>query len=667
MATLEIREGQDAGRVFQLGDEVFVGRSPQGIDPRRFLPLPDGLVSRRHVQVRRAGPGYVIEDLASTNGTIVAGQRLEPFEAINLEDGDEIRISSTVLVFRDRGGEADKHALGLTATGNASASIFLPRGGAGVPQLRLDEEPSRELSVVLDLADGQFGRSRVARRPDEDLEDALRRLQAVLEVSETLGSVADRAQLMQKILDHLFDIFTGAERAFVLLCLGDDGELLPVASKTRFVDGRADEELAISHAIVDHVVTHKRAILSVDTMGDERFDSHTSIINMSICSMMCAPLLVGDEVLGLIQVDNTSDPQAFHASDLEILAGVCAQAAIAVRNAQLYANIEELFESFIRASVQAIEARDPVTAGHSFRVAEYTERLAAAVDRADDDGLRTVRFSTDQMREIRYAALLHDFGKVGVREHVLTKPKKLYPHQLQLIQERFRYARASLERRAYYKLLQLHEQKKLSDADLLELRQATEQALATERERLDRFMALILTANEPTLSPEEVPDDLKEILAYMFPGEDGVDDQALLQDFEFSDLSFARGSLSPDERLQIESHVSHTYAFLSLIPWSGPLAKVPDIAYAHHEKLNGSGYPLGLSESEIPIQSRIMTVADIYDAITAGDRPYRRGLPAPQALDILHDEVAAGNIDGRIVRIFVESEAYRLDHGAGRT
>ncbi|GAB4361256.1 MAG: hypothetical protein Kow006_31870 [Gammaproteobacteria bacterium] len=359
----------------------------------------------------------------------------------------------------------------------------------------------------------------------------------------------------------------------------------------------------------------------------------------------------------MIQIHNTSDPQAFDESDLEVLIGICAQAAIAVRNAQLYSEIEELFESFIRASVQAIEARDPVTAGHSFRVAEYTERLAAAVDRSGEGRLRKVEFSLDEMRELRYAALLHDFGKVGVREHVLTKPKKLYPHQLQLIKQRFRYARASLERQAYRKLIQYHEQGTLPDEQLVEMRKATEEAIATERDRLDRFLELIVKTNEPSVSRREVPTELSELLSYSFPGEDG-EEIAILEDFEFSDLTAAQGSLSPDERLQIESHVSHTYAFLSLIPWSGALKSVPEIAYAHHEKLNGSGYPRGLTGDDIPIQSRIMTVADIYDALTAGDRPYKRGLPAEEALDILHQEVAAGKIDKDLVQAFVQSKSY---------
>ncbi|HEB67336.1 MAG TPA: hypothetical protein ENI93_05255, partial [Gammaproteobacteria bacterium] len=133
----------------------------------------------------------------------------------------------------------------------------------------------------------------------------------------------------------------------------------------------------------------------------------------------------------------------------------------------------------------------------------------------------------------------------------------------------------------------------------------------------------------------------------------------LLGDYEFSVLSFAHGSLNPEERREIESHVSHTFEFLSLIPWTRPLARIPEIAHAHHEKLDGTGYPLGLSADEIPVQSKIMAIADIYDALTAGDRPYREGISSDLALNILENEVKEGKLDGDLFKVFVDSEAYR--------
>lgn len=659
MATLQIREGHDTGRVFALDEEVYLGRCPEGIDARFFLPLPDGEVSRRHARISRTGKGYQIEDLGSTNGTRLGDKPLPPKQPRPLKDGDEIRISSTLLVYREHESSAIIDTGGIRTTARAGRGVFGRHPTPDRSNLRLNDKALGEMSVILDASQSILKKLDVDKREDPTLAKALRRLQAMTQVSVALGAVDDREQLMQKVMDYIFDIFPGAEGAFVLLMDQEKGELVPVAHGSRFPDKSDSNEVAISRTIVDQVVTNRQAILSIDAQGDRRFKAQDSILDLSLRSFMCAPLLVAEDVLGLIQVHNTEDPQAFDQSDLEVLIGICAQAAIAVRNAQLYSEIEELFESFIRASVQAIEARDPVTAGHSFRVAEYTERLAAAVDRSGDTNLRKIEFSLDAMRELRYAALLHDFGKVGVREHVLTKPKKLYPHQLQLIKQRFRYARASLERQAYKKLIQFHERGSLPDEQLIEMRRATEEAIVTERERLNQFLELVLRTNEPSVSRREVPTELSELLSYSFPGEDG-EEIAILEDFEFSDLTAAQGSLSPDERLQIESHVSHTYAFLSLIPWSGGLQGVPEIAYAHHEKLNGSGYPRGLTADEIPVQSKIMTIADIYDALTAGDRPYKRGLPEDEALDILHQEVAAGKIDQDLVKAFIQSKSYTV-------
>jgi 3',5'-cyclic-nucleotide phosphodiesterase len=347
---------------------------------------------------------------------------------------------------------------------------------------------------------------------------------------------------------------------------------------------------------------------------------------------------------------------SFDGHDQLVAAALAGQAGVALENSMLYADIERLFEGFIRASVQAIEARDPTTAGHSERVADFTERLAVAVDRADQHGLRDIRFSRDELRELRYASLLHDFGKVGVREYVLVKAKKLQPHQLDLVQQRFRYARASLERRAYRMLLALHD-RQLSPEQFAVERTAIERQLARERGQLDRYLQVVLTANEPSVLPGDVSSELKALTEFLFPGEEG-ENLPLLHDFEFADLSLPKGSLNSEEREEIESHVTHTYAFLSLIPWTRNLANLPNIAYAHHEKLDGTGYPRRLPLPQIPVQSRMMTISDIYDALTAPDRPYKRSLPAEKALDILGAEAKSGKIDDVLYRVFVESRAW---------
>ena len=188
-------------------------------------------------------------------------------------------------------------------------------------------------------------------------------------------------------------------------------------------------------------------------------------------------------------------------------------------------------------------------------------------------------------------------------------------------------------------------------------RQQLELWLADQLASLDQYLQIVVTANEPAVSHAEVSSDLEKVINFRFPDEND-EPVALLSEFEFADLSLARGSLNNDERKEIESHVSHTFDFLSLIPWTKNLANLPGIAYGHHEKLDGSGYPRGLSASEISIGARMMTISDIYDALTAMDRPYKKALPVERALDILGYEAKEGKVDAGLLDIFIQSKAF---------
>lgn len=340
-----------------------------------------------------------------------------------------------------------------------------------------------------------------------------------------------------------------------------------------------------------------------------------------------------------------------------MLRSLASQAAVALENNRLYESIESLFEGFVRASVGAIEARDPTTSGHSFRVADLTLGLAAAVDRADSPAFRHIHFSRTEMKEIRYASLLHDFGKVGVREEVLVKAKKLYPAQLELIHQRFAYARKVLEQeQSERKLAYLLERGR----DEYLLRQAEfQRELEIELREIDEFFDFIVRCNEPTVLREGNFDRLGELAARQFTDATGRR-QPLLALNEVKLLSIDRGSLDDEERLQIQFHVNYTQSFLEQIPWTKDIKNIPVIASAHHEKLNGTGYPRNLAAPEIPFQSKMMTISDIYDALSATDRPYKRAVPRDRALDILNDEAERGMIDGELLRLFREAEIFRL-------
>ena len=315
------------------------------------------------------------------------------------------------------------------------------------------------------------------------------------------------------------------------------------------------------------------------------------------------------------------------------------------------------FEGFVHASVTAIESRDPTTSGHSERVADLTVGLAKVADKADEPAFRDIRFSLDDLKQIEYAALLHDFGKVGVREHVLVKAKKLYPYEKELIEARFNYIGKCIEAEGL----------KVTVENLLaSSREAMEKSTGglspefrSRLEELDAFVGFILKANEPSVLEEGGFERLADIAKKSYL-DAGGETQPYLTECEVAALQIARGSLTQPERQEIESHVVHSYNFLKQIPWGRTFRDVPEIAGAHHEKLDGSGYPLGLSSAEIPTPTKMMTIADIFDALTASDRPYKRAVPTEMALNILGSEVKRGKLDNDLYQLFVDSKVWRI-------
>ena len=380
------------------------------------------------------------------------------------------------------------------------------------------------------------------------------------------------------------------------------------------------------------------------------------------------------EVLGVLQLINCKkDPtvklirpemvarqvKPFSERTVQLALSLASQAAVSYENSKLYQDIETLFEGFVQASVSAIEQRDPATSGHSHRVSDMTCGLAEAVDRTPNGAYGDVRFTREQMKEIRYAALLHDFGKVAVREDVLTKAKKLYPGQLQVVQTRFDYAQKELEARYEKKKfdLVLREGVEGAKKQIAEL----ERELRAKLEELEDAFRFVSKTNEPTVMPEGHFERLISIGKQSIRDPRGGDLTLLTPD-EIRFLSIPKGNLDNGERLQIESHVVHSFNFLMQIPWTREIRGIPAIARAHHEKLNGTGYPLQLKAEQIPVQAKIMTVCDIFDALAASDRPYKKAVTPERALEILELSVRDNELDPVLFQLFVDAKIYQLLH-----
>ncbi len=360
------------------------------------------------------------------------------------------------------------------------------------------------------------------------------------------------------------------------------------------------------------------------------------------CNMLTLPLKnYNAEMIGVMQLINKKkDPNyrfiayeghfedeviAFDEEDVKIVSALASQAAILIERGLLFKDIENLLDSMIDTLVTALDQRDPITAGHSKRVSSYALALAHAVN-ADDQGyFKSVSFSEEALRELRIAGMLHDVGKIGVREYVLMKQNKLSDDCLLQIKWRFKY------------LQHLFPNEKLA---------------------LSQGYALIERTNRSGFLSDEDATALSLLKGQSFTDLDG-ESIACLTDAEYDFLSVKRGNLTASERKEINDHVAHTFRILSGIEWTKNLKAVPRIASDHHEKLNGEGYPEGRSANDLELRSRILAIADIFDALTAKDRPYKPAIPVDKSLAILEDEVAKGSLDPHLVALFKNKAVYK--------
>jgi HD-GYP domain-containing protein (c-di-GMP phosphodiesterase class II) len=378
-------------------------------------------------------------------------------------------------------------------------------------------------------------------------------------------------------------------------------------------------------------------------------------------SMLAVPMLdQPGHVLGvLLCVNRKTDPNAkitskaaadryvieYSKREVRLVRMLASQAAVAIENARLYRQIENAFEGFVQTAVSAIDLRDPATAGHSMRVADLVTTLAEDLERRESGPYSDIRFTSAQLRELRIAALLHDIGKIAVPESLLLKSKKLPDGGWERIDARFDLIRRTME--------------------LESCRADAQAALAARLKELERWREVVRAANEPTVLEESVAAELTAIAQHEYERPDGTLAPFLIPD-ELHYLLLPKGTLDERERTKIESHVTATRDLLSRIPWPDDAKDIVAYASEHHELLDGHGYPDHLAGAEIPLQARLITIADIFDALTASDRPYKPALPVERALEMLRADAAAGRLDPELVRVMTESESYRRPSARNR-
>ena len=396
-----------------------------------------------------------------------------------------------------------------------------------------------------------------------------------------------------------------------------------------------------------------------DFTGPKKFDQSTGYRSKS---MLVVPLRNHEnDVIGVLQLLNATNPIsneviAFSQDYENLSESLASQAAVSITNAKLIANMRDLFEAFVKVMATAIDEKSPVTGGHIRRVAELTLTMAEVIHDLDEGHFKDKTFSPDQMYELRIAAYMHDIGKVTSPVEIVEKAKKL-----QTIFDRIQYVRL---RMAYIsQKIELEGQE--AKIKILQNGSSPEKLNSIEKETLEKLMEIeeiqrfINKCNEPgEFLDDEILVRLKEVSEKTYI-DDAGEQQPFLTADELVNLSIRRGSITEKERQKMQGHAAVTLKMLKQIPFTKKLKNIPDFAGAHHEFLNGKGYPLGLKGDEISFEGRLMAVTDIAEALTASDRPYKKAMPLETVYRILRSMVEGGELDPNLVELFIEKEVYK--------
>ena len=592
-------------------------------------------------------------------------------------------------VFIADASKNDMALLEQVAPGSGSWHVVCLLDGNALPKSKLNDKvfailPRRVSATGLEKAvEKAFEnlRSREeTRKTQQELHSVTSDLVTLNKIGVALSSEHDTDALLELILTKSRDITCCDAGSLYVVEEEKDGSKHLVFKLTQSDSHSAptpQDTLSIDTHSVAGYAADKGVVLNIKDAYRTRSDDYSFNPDFDLKSgyrtksMLVVPMKnLQDEAIGVLQLINAKKHRATKLTSLQVTrqevipfskrsqdlaASLASQAGVALENNLLYRELQNAFESFVEASVTAIELRDPTTLGHSKRVATLTVDLAKKVDRTDTGPYKDIHFTPQDIQELHYASVLHDFGKIGVPEKVLVKEKKLYPGQMELIQKRFLYIMKALELEGTRKKLEFVLRN--GNQNYEELFSQIDEEYQKEFKDLEEFLENIGQANKPTVFAEKTSEKLLGIANWTFEDPSGPS-ESLLTPEEFQLLSIPKGTLDSEERTKIESHVEKSFQFLREIPWTKGLKNIPKIALAHHEKLDGSGYPYHMKAEDIPTQSKIMTIADIFDALTASDRPYKPAVPVERALAIIGQEVKSQLLDPVLFKLFVDAKVY---------
>ena len=534
----------------------------------------------------------------------------------------------------------------MSGTIDTTATREFRLGGAGAA-------PEQDLVLRLEQLNA-IGASLSAER------DIDRLLEAILTAAKTITR-ADGGTLYRVTEERTlrFEIVRTSSLRYYLG--GTTGHPVPFYPIQLYKDGKPNQSMVAAYAALTGKTVNIADAYTADGFdfsGTRAFDTKTGYRSKSFLTV---PMRNHDnETIGVLQLINALEPSSgaivpFSPSDQRLAESLASQAAIAVTNRMLINQLEQLFESFINLINSAIDEKSPYTGGHCQRVPVLTMLLAEAVSETKDGPLRDFHMSEKDRYELKIAGLLHDCGKVTTPVHIVDKATKLESifDRIQLIDTRFEVIKRDAELEALRKKHNFLEQKMRMEA-------AEEDKRLRDRLRQlddDRKFLHACNIGGERMRDEDV-DRVRRIGQYRWRDFAGHEAQFLSED-EVKNLTIRSGTLTEEERKVINHHIVATIRMLEALPWPKHLTKVPEYAGGHHERMDGKGYPKGLTREQMSVQARCMGIADIFEALTAKDRPYKKGKTLSESLEILGRMKLNNHVDPDLFDIFVRRKVYR--------
>jgi len=527
------------------------------------------------------------------------------------------------------------------------------------------------------------------RAATQTVEDLFRRLEQLNDIGASLSAERDINRLLESILLAAKAI-TRADGGTLYLLTEEDGskrlkfEIMRTHSLKIAMggttgipipfypihlykkDGEPNNQMVAAYAaLTGETVNIADAYTAegFDFSGTRSFDKKTGYRSKSFLTV---PMKNHEnEIIGVLQLINSQDPVtsevvAFSNADQRLAESLASQAAIALTNRQLINQLEVLFESFIAMINTAIDEKSPYTGGHCQRVPELTMMLAEAVNETKEGALRDFDMSDKDRYELKIAGLLHDCGKVTTPVHVVDKATKLESiyDRIHLVDTRFEVLRRDAEIELLKNIGALREQG-LDEVSLRQRANQLEQAFKTQLRQLDQDREFLRKCNiGGEFMSVEAQEQVKRIANYKWLDQSGHSANFLTED-EVLNLCIPRGTLTNKERDIINYHIVATIKMLEALPWPKHLRHVPEYAGGHHERMDGKGYPRGLKREQMSVQARVMGIADIFEALTARDRPYKKGKSLTESLQILGKLKEGGHIDPDLFDVFIRRKVYQ--------